>query len=902
MLAIQGIMAALNNEPNAADAIWASSLVVDGQGSGTFADPYSLRGAVYNATQGKEIILKDDGVYTLTNRIITNDDYDDRTYNTWTSTDVLNPIGANPRLVECNIVAPTQESERITIRGEQYTQPTLDAQDGVLFALDNSPYLTFRALKVINAEAAFVVGDKRTDSRYIEFDLIDGKMSTGGDNVGLIKVSDNRGDHGKITRSIIEGPGLESEGVHGNTGAIYMRWVNHYTIDQVTLHNSPVSLYYKHPNDPSQADGGTPTLLFKNMHLYNCDRYGGTMWAFNNAFVENCIIDAGVLIGNIGGLGQNNVTGGNDNTFKNLTITGNLTYDENTEPLAGADAANGNQLIDCVVGGYSNWPYTNSLTTTSTSDYNLFINDSIVHKGVGHTLAEWKAASVPAGQDVNSIAGSPTYKVTPVESDPLTYALAINSFGIAAGSDGSDIGANVLTVGTPVNNPTLWSSLVGLRIADGVEPTDSKIYPLAAGKRIWYFDLDAVVDGNGDEATPANNFTTIVGTWDGTNYTQGLMSGGDHLWITGTALGSNHVQGVHDLFCYLKRDNQLGTEKEPTVIRSWKGRSRAIFDGEYLYNVGVKCEGSSSTTGGAVMFNMEATRVNGIAFNMSSYVPYGTIDSCWGHHNFADAAGGASTYSSILVINKLGTKKVVVRHCLSHDNNTTDGTTVQVQNNNIGGISAESNSTATPDSTVTFEYNRVFNEGYALRHKHSGAGKFISRFNILSDSIIGQYVRNAGSNDIHHNVVYNMTIGDTTLVAENQSVVRLTNYYNNTVVNCPGMIGTSHTEVFQDTLNIDNNIYYNPSNVGSVISIGGYPSSLYTTIISSSNNIINTGDDSVMFKNNGVLKTFDTFKTQTMDTTSVNEDPLLTNVAANDFRLKNYSPAILFNGQRLGAL
>ena len=50
----------------------------------------------------------------------------------------------------------------------------------------------------------------------------------------------------------------------------------------------------------------------------------------------------------------------------------------------------------------------------------------------------------------------------------------------------------------------------GLLWADGVEPVESTLFPLSSGKRIWYVDLDAATDGNGDIDTPHNNFTDLI--------------------------------------------------------------------------------------------------------------------------------------------------------------------------------------------------------------------------------------------------------------------------------------------------------------------------------------------------------------------------------------------------------
>jgi len=393
--------------------------------------------------------LKDDGIYTITNPFRIRWDFGDKTQNTWTSTDITMPSGDNPRLVEMLMETPTIESERIVIRGEQGTQPTIDCEEQVFCFNDGKPFVTWQAMKFINSGATVIVGTEGSfDSKYVYFDLLDITMtvSGSGSNVGGIMVNERAGDYGQITRVLVNGPGTVGSGEGANTGTVFLRRVNHYTIDGFTGHNAALGLYFKHPNDASLADGGTPTLLFKNMYFYNCDRDNGMNLSANGATIENCVLIGG-FIGNTGGLGENSVTGGNDNTFDHITFTGSfLSYDNDTEGLSPPTASNGNALIDCILPQYNIWTGSNALTNTSTSNYTLYAND-IEYKDVAFTLAAWQSGSTPASQDVNSLSGSPTFLATPVDGEASTYELDPSSLGYGTGSSSSNMGADVTTVG-----------------------------------------------------------------------------------------------------------------------------------------------------------------------------------------------------------------------------------------------------------------------------------------------------------------------------------------------------------------------------------------------------------------------------------------------------------------------
>lgn len=438
---IEAFLASQNTAVNSSSAIWASSQVTDGNGTGTFADPYSLRGAIYSAGLGDEVVLKDDGTYQLTNPMNLASNYDDTTY-----PDSFNGGGTggtawgggNPKVVTMSTAKPTQESERITVRGEQGTLPTIDCQEMRFISLESNSYMTFRALKFINTREVFHV---YTGSNYLELDLLAVEMSLGGDNFSPFKL-DVGAEYGSLTRSHIQGPGTVADGVNANTNGVYNRHNNHWTYSNLTIHNFPLGLYFKHPNDPSDVGGvANVTGLVENVHVYNTDRDFGSNFSGNGYTFRNCLLN-GIKMGATGGTGANGVAfGGSDCTFENVTFIGRCQFD-------GDGLANGGSndptITDCVFGErLDGLPSDTTPDFNATSNYNLFSQNAFLVNTVTETFAQWKTGT---GGDANSIQATPSF-VGSDESVPSDWALQANTSGAGAASNGSDMGCDVSLVG-----------------------------------------------------------------------------------------------------------------------------------------------------------------------------------------------------------------------------------------------------------------------------------------------------------------------------------------------------------------------------------------------------------------------------------------------------------------------
>ncbi|MHC4738478.1 MAG: hypothetical protein ACYS9Y_06205, partial [Planctomycetota bacterium] len=156
-----------------------------------------------------------------------------------------------------------------------------------------------------------------------------------------------------------------------------------------------------------------------------------------------------------------------------------------------------------------------------------------------------------------------------------------------------------------------WPDNVGLLFgSEGIEPGDPSQGEAPPGKTNWYVDANAPDGGDGSYANPYNSFEQVVGWMNGTNYVTGLIRGGDYLYVKGTFSASNHVEGTNNMDVHIGRAIQAGTLAQPTVIKSWLGSPRAVFDSEYLKNDIIKLR-ALSLGGQFIIQNIEVKRANG---------------------------------------------------------------------------------------------------------------------------------------------------------------------------------------------------------------------------------------------------------------------------------------------------
>ncbi len=410
---------------------------------------------------------------------------------------------------------------------------------------------------------------------------------------------------------------------------------------------------------------------------------------------------------------------------------------------------------------------------------------------------------------------------------------------------------------------------VGLFWSDGVEPADSTYYPVSDSNRVWYVDLDALSDGDGSEGSPVNNFTDLVGYYNGSSYVNGTLgfAGGDQIWVKGTGSASKHVNGVSNMNIDMRRDAQYGPTDNPTVIRSWLGEPAALFDGEYTENLGIYCAPTVGTNNGIVLINMEGTRSLGVPFNIDDNIQMSRVISCNAYLNYALNGGPASTYGGIVVRCSNGLRDHEVHNCRTRRNNTSNGTDTQASNN-IGGINLLTQPSSDPLSTVSFYKNDVADENYAMRHKQVGQHIFNSSDNLIADSNIAHYVRNEGVNNVIENNVSGCTTG-VHMESENQTQKRTVNVSGNTWTTVEKAIATDNaSQTWHNDVDWDSNTYNNSAYAGPVLSFGQYPATAASIAdLTGANNVVDmSGDDIIIV--NGTLHDLAWYATETGDTTT----------------------------------
>jgi len=364
-----------------------------------------------------------------------------------------------------------------------------------------------------------------------------------------------------------------------------------------------------------------------------------------------------------------------------------------------------------------------------------------------------------------------------------------------------------------------WPDNVGLLFgSQGIEPGDPSQGEAPPGNTNWYVDANAPDGGDGSYANPYNSFEQVCGYLDGGNYITGQIRGGDYLYVKGTFSASNHVEGSNNMDIHIGRGIQAGTAAEPTVIKSWLGSPRAVFDGEYIKNSLIQFR-STTTAGHFVIHNVEVKRAAGRGISVIENVAGCEVISVVirdGHGDGIMGTGGA-----ILFRLNEGQPHYIMRNSLVYNNdvNPEGGT------NNRGGISILSEGTVQTGASIDIYDNEIYDEVHAIRHKHSGNVIFNAYHNIIHDSMSAFYVRIYNENNIHHNLIYDMSGTAFQLVAENQQGDRRSYIYNNTVYQAPALLSTGPDDAagWRRIVDLRDNIYYDTITTGTsnpVITLG----------------------------------------------------------------------------------
>jgi len=449
-----------------------------------------------------------------------------------------------------------------------------------------------------------------------------------------------------------------------------------------------------------------------------------------------------------------------------------------------------------------------------------------------------------------------------------------------------------------------WPDNVGLLFgAQGIEPGNPSQGEAPPGKTNWYVDADAPNGGNGSYANPYNSFEQVCGWMNGGSYVQGQIQGGDYLYVKGTFEASDHAEGSNNMNIRIGRAAQAGTASEPTVIKSWLGSPRAVFDCEYQKSDIIHLHSNTNPGGHFVIQNIEVKRASGRGVYIADNILGCEVISSVIRDTHGD--GNIGVGGGILFCFWTNEPHHVIRNSLVYNNDVSPVGT----SNNRGGISILSEDTVQNGASIDIYQNEIYDECHAVRHKHSGNVICYVYNNIIHDSSSSVYVRSYAGNYIHHNIIYDLSTAFM-VVPENQQSDQYTEFYNNTVYNVRKLlnlgIGQPPNNYLRE-INVHDNIYYNNVETSDlVIQLGQYSGdeypigqweSSYNTYyyLSSRTTFLYAVPNAYSFTAAGVYLG---------DSTMFTFDPLFVDAPNLDFHLQPTSPALGAGtgGGDLGAL
>ncbi len=449
--------------------------------------------------------------------------------------------------------------------------------------------------------------------------------------------------------------------------------------------------------------------------------------------------------------------------------------------------------------------------------------------------------------------------------------------------------------------PTSWGP--GLLFPNGIEPGDPAACEAPSGKRCWWVDADATKGGDGSFAMPYNSFERVAGhTENGTDYVQGLIQGGDFLYVKGIFRASAHNELDNNMRIVLGRSAQGGTPSAPTTIKSWRGSPRAVWDGEYLFNdlIGIHANPAIRIQ------NVEVTRANGRGMVIGESVEWAEVVSVVVHDgkgdNYDGVGGGVVFWMTDLL------HRFTLRNSLIYSNlrDYPPG----LGDNNVGGVGILSEPGALNGSVIDIYDNVIYDEIRAVRHKHSGPVLMRAYDNLIYDSVTGFYMRGF-FNEVHHNVIINMKEAafHSASPADSQGDVEA-RLSHNTVYQAGNLLmADGDHPVFQRIMHLHDNLFSSPTPCDGVLYMGRWSGEdVRTTGWTFGNNLYfyPSGSTFLYHRESGNAVTLQDIQAGLAhlgDGTSRFGDPLLQAPGQRDFRLMPSSPALgtASDGANIGA-
>lgn len=441
----------------------------------------------------------------------------------------------------------------------------------------------------------------------------------------------------------------------------------------------------------------------------------------------------------------------------------------------------------------------------------------------------------------------------------------------------------------------------GLLWRDGVAPQPS--LPLQEGNRIWYVDAQAPDGGDGSEGAPFNSFEIVVGRYDEReNYIAGLLKGGDHLYLT----GEFRKDEGKEKFIIIRSETQLGSPENPTLISSWPGKSRAVFDGESLHRDGILV--SSYRAGTSASLRLEGIEIRNFhsrGVYVKDNIQQFEMLNCEIHHTIGNGNLGIGGGLLLQMVNSMA-HDYRVSNCLFYSNSFE----AEELSNNLGGLSILSEGGAGDGSTVEILNNILYDEHIAIRHKHSGNIITKAHHNLIYNSYSAFYIRAYRLTQIYNNIIYSCDLASFSsrqyIQGHLDAEIR-----KNTIVDTGKNLRILYRFeplppelVVYDYYDFSDNIIYNPE-LDRVLELGEgdyYPFSIDRW--SSARNLYVHGNSNGFLRYQGENYDFDQAMEFMADSTSLSADPGFLDQDQKDFRLSADSPArgMAENGEDIGAL
>ena len=324
------------------------------------------------------------------------------------------------------------------------------------------------------------------------------------------------------------------------------------------------------------------------------------------------------------------------------------------------------------------------------------------------------------------------------------------------------------------------------------------------------------------------------------NFRKGLLQGGDHLYVKGRFSASKHNAITNNMVVQLFRPEQGGSPKYPTVVKTWPGHPRAIFDGEHKLTELIHVRGFQGAFNAVRIENLEITRGARIGIHIAESVLHAEIDNVEIHHTIGDGISGVA--GGILF------RAIDQKHYFTVSNSLIYSNRVNPQGspNNIGGVSILAEREAKKGSLIVIRNNIIYDEERAVRHKHSGDIETRVYNNVIRDSTTGFMVR-GHVNEIRDNLFQNL---NEVIIhySSNQYADIYTTLKNNTIIDAKRLFEQVGTSPHKSAVSAHTNVFYSETPVDGIIVLGRWSNNPYTlSDWQSSNNMYYVKDSSKTF-------------------------------------------------------